>query len=94
MKTVEKEFVSLTPEAEALAERYIEERVIGPGMRVDAQHIAIATVHRVDVLVSWNFKHIVHYDKIRYFSAVNLELGYRPLTIYSPREVTHHGEDD
>jgi hypothetical protein len=59
--------------------------------RVDAQHIATATINRVDVLVSWNFKHIVHYEKIRHFNAVNLELGFKPLQIYSPREVTFHG---
>jgi hypothetical protein len=38
--------------------------------------------------VSWNFRHIVHFDKIRLFNSVNLELGYKPLQIYSPREVT------
>ncbi len=41
----------------------------------------------VDVLASWNFKHIVHYDKIRLFNAANTELGYNPLQILSPREV-------
>lgn len=59
----------------------------------DGLHIALATAAEVDLLVSWNFKHIVHYDKIRMFNAVNLELGYNPLQIYSPREVTHQGEE-
>jgi hypothetical protein len=40
------------------------------------------------LLVSWNFRHIVHFDKIRLFCSVNLEQGYKPLQIYSPREVT------
>ena len=56
-------------------------------------HIALATVAEVDVLVSWNFKHIVRLDKIRIFNAVNLELGYKSLQIYSPREVTLHGRE-
>lgn len=47
----------------------------------------------VDVLVSWNFKHIVRFDKIRLFNAVNLEQGYKPLSIYSPREVTTYEAD-
>jgi len=47
----------------------------------------LATIAEVDLLVSWNFRHIVRYDKIRLFTAVNLELGYKPLAIYSPREV-------
>ena len=47
-----------------------------------------ASVAEADLLVSWNFRHIVHFDKIRLFNSVNLELGYKPLQIYSPREVT------
>ena len=70
------------------------EHVMGAGMRADAQHIAMATVARVDVLVSWNFKHIVRLDKIRLFNAVNIEQGYKPLTIYSPREVISHATEN
>ena len=51
----------------------------------------LATIADVDVLVSWNFKHIVRLDKIRIFNAVNLELGYKQLQIFSPREVTCYG---
>ena len=43
------------------------------------------------MLVSWNFKHIVRFDKIRLFNAVDLEHGYKPVQIFSPREVTIHG---
>lgn len=50
-------------------------------------HIALATVSEADVLVSWNFRHIVHLEKIRLFNSVNLEYGYKPIQIYSPREV-------
>ena len=46
----------------------------------------------VDLLVSWNFRHIVHFEKIRLFIAVDLEQGYKPHQIYSPREVMHYGE--
>ena len=53
-------------------------------------HIALSTAADVDVLVSWNFKHIVHYDKIRQFNAVNLRLGYKSLQIFSPREVANY----
>jgi len=57
-------------------------------------HIAIATVADVDVLVSWNFKHIVRLDKILLFNGISLELGYRPVGIYSPREVATYGRED
>ena len=53
-------------------------------------HIALATIAEVDAIVSWNFKHIVHFEKIQKFNAVNIEMGYKPISIYSPREVTTH----
>ena len=83
------EHVYLTEEAETLAQRYLDEDVVGPQHLVDAQHIAIATVERVDVVVSWNFKHIVNLDRIHGFNAVNLKAGYQLLEIRSPAEVIH-----
>lgn len=56
-------------------------------MLADAQHIAIATVARVDVLVSWNFKHIVNLQRIRGYNSVNLRKGYPLLEIRTPREL-------
>lgn len=61
--------------------------MIGPGKRIDAQHIAVATISRVDVLVSWNFSHIVNLARIRGYNSVNLRQGYPILEIRSPREV-------
>lgn len=81
------ERVILDEEAVLLAEAYIQEGVVSDSNRVDAQHIAIATVERVDVLVSWNFQHIVKWSRIRAFNAVNLKLGYPQLEIRSPQEV-------
>jgi predicted nucleic acid-binding protein len=81
------EEIWFTPEALDLAEQYLTAGVIGPGSRVDAQHIATATVHRVDVLVSWNFKHIVNINRIHGYNSVNLRLGYPLLEIRSPQEV-------
>lgn len=79
--------MNLTEEAFDLAKRYIEEGVLGGGKLVDAEHIAIATVNRVDVLVSWNFKHIVNLQRIRGYNSVNLKCGYPLLEIRSPLEV-------
>ena len=56
-------------------------------MRFDAQHIAIATVAAVDVLVSWNFKHIVNLQRIRGYNAVNISEGYPPVEIRTPQEL-------
>lgn len=81
------ETLLLDEEAAALAEAYIAEGVTSSKMRIDAQHIAIATVARVDVLVSWNFKHIVNLYRINGYNAVNLRSGYPMIEIRSPREV-------
>ena len=86
------ENVFLTEEAEKLAQNYIDEGVVSAKHIVDAQHIAIASVERVDVLVSWNFHQIVNLDRIRAFNSVNLKLGYPILEIRSPREVIHEKE--
>lgn len=86
------EDVFLTQEAETLAQNYIHDAVVTDRHIVDAQHIAIASVERVDVLVSWNFQQIVNLDRIRAFNSVNLKLGYSILEIRSPREVIHEEE--
>ena len=84
-----KEYVILDDESRELARHYIEEGVVSEGYLVDAQHIAIATVNRVDILVSWNFRHIVNLTKIRLYNSVNLKYGYPLLEIRSPREVLY-----
>ena len=93
---VDKQFIEaidFTEKASALAEKYITAGVIGAAKRVDAQHIATATVHRVDVLVSWNFRHIVNLNRIRGFNSVNLRNGYPMLEIRTPWEVLSYGEE-
>lgn len=74
-------------ESERLRDAYVQARIVGTHHAGDAHHIALATVVRADLLVSWNFKHIVHWDKIRMFNAVNLLQGYPPIEIRSPKEV-------
>ena len=74
-----------------LAEAYISTGVITDKMRIDAQHIAIATVNRVNVLVSWNFKHIVNLARIHGYNSVNLRQGYPMIEIRTPREVLADG---
>lgn len=81
------EYIEFSQDASELAETYLREGVVTAKSRVDAQHIATATVHRTDVLVSWNFKHIVNLKRIRGYNSVNLRLGYPLLEIRTPIEV-------
>jgi len=82
------ELIASGQEAFELADGYQRRRILTPQYYDDGLHIALATIAEADLLVSWNFKHIVHFEKIRLFNSVNLELGYKPIQIYSPREVT------
>ena len=87
-----REYVELTEEAAILAQRYIDAGVIVATKRVDAQHIAIATISRVEVLVSWNFRDIVNLQRIRGYNAVNRRDGYPLLEIRTPQEVIRYEE--
>ncbi len=82
--------VTLDDEARNLANKYIEENVVGKTSKADCQHIAMATLAKADVLVSWNFKHIVNLDRIRGFNGVNLLLGYGPIEIRTPKEIERY----
>ncbi len=81
------EFAEISREVSELADAYIRKGILSENYFDDAMHIALATVSEADVLVSWNFRHIVHLERIRLFNSVNLEYGYKPIQIYSPREV-------
>ena len=84
--------VSLTEEAVKLADTYISEGVVGKTSRDDCFHIALATINKADILVSWNFKHIVNIFRIRGYNAVNLKLGYSQIDIRSPKEIITNEE--
>jgi predicted nucleic acid-binding protein len=86
------ERVELTKEASDLAAEYIREGVLDKNKVSDAQHIAVATVGRVDLVVSWNFRHIVNIRRIAGYNSVNLKAGYPMIDIRSPREVVTHEE--
>ena len=72
-----------TEDAVALQKIYISAGILGKASLNDALHVAIATVAKADMIVSWNFKHIVHFEKIRMFNAVNLREGYGIIDILS-----------
>jgi hypothetical protein len=87
-------YLELEDESRELAETYINEKILGKASLDDAYHIAIATVNRLDVLVSWNFKHIVNYDKIKLFNSINLRFGYPMIEIRSPKEFVKYEIND
>ena len=87
------ERVELNEDTIKLANAYIDEKVVGKTSLEDCRHIAMATIHKVDVLASWNFKHIVNLDRIKGYNAVNSRLGYSILEIRSPKDLMNYGND-
>jgi predicted nucleic acid-binding protein len=71
-------------DAKKLTTLYISVGGLPPKSVNDAQHIAIATVHHCDAIISWNFKHIVNLRAMTAVEAVNVQQGYAPLRILSP----------
>jgi predicted nucleic acid-binding protein len=82
--------IELTEEAVMLGDTYIAENVVGKTSREDCFHIALATINNADILVSWNFKHIVNVMRIRGYNAVNLKIGYSTIDIRSPKEIINY----
>ncbi|GHT02892.1 hypothetical protein AGMMS49525_07080 [Bacteroidia bacterium] len=66
--------------------QYILEGALGQASRNDAYHIALSSANRIDCLISWNFKHIVNFDKIKMFNGIKMRLGYPLIDIRSPLE--------
>jgi hypothetical protein len=85
------EIVEFSKEAADLAQKYIAQGVVTKASLADAQHIALATVSRVDALVSWNFKHIVNLERIRGYNSINLRYGHPQIEIRTPWEVIGYG---
>lgn len=85
------EEVPTSEQVKALANEYIKAGVLGPGSASDALHVACATTAGADLILSWNFRHIVNFDRIRGFNRVNVMNGYGAMTILSPLEI---GGDD
>jgi hypothetical protein len=81
---IQYEEVFRNDETQRLSELYFERGGLPPKSRDDAQHLAIATVYDCNVILSWNFKHIVNLRAITAVEAVNIQEGYRTLRIMSP----------
>ena len=87
------EEVLLTDEARELADKYIAENVVGKTNLDDCRHIALATIHNVDVLASWNFKHIVNLARIRGYNGINIKNAYKAIEIRNPKDLIDYGNE-
>ena len=90
---IDYDVIQLTDDAVSLALEYIRENVIGQTSYGDCLHIAIATISRLDLLVSWNFKHIVNIKRIRGYNGINIKNGYPSIEIRSPKDLIDYEND-
>jgi hypothetical protein len=88
------DIAAVSEAAISLQQAYLRAGVVTAKWATDALHVALATVAECDFIVSWNFKHIVHFEKIPLYNAVNTLEGYGAIAIYSPREVISYGENE
>jgi len=82
------EVVGISGAVLELQKAYVNKGIVSKKYATDAMHVALATVAGASVIVSWNFKHIVNFQKIPMYNSVNALQGYHPIGIYSPLEVT------
>ena len=75
------ELVTITDEQITLADQYVKEGALTAKFHSDAQHIAIASILKVDSLVSWNFRHMVNFFRIKQYNSINFKFGYSLISI-------------
>lgn len=81
------EIVEVTEPALKLRDAYLKAKIVSKKYADDALHVALATVSNCSIIVSWNFKHIVHFEKIPLYNAINILQGFHQISIHSPLEV-------
>ncbi len=80
--------LAVTQEARDLALLYLKHKALPARSAADALHVALTTLHRMDALVSWNFKHLANLNRRSKLASVNLSQGYtHPLELVTPLEV-------
>ena len=84
--------VEITKQVLELRNAYIQAQVVTSKSIDDATHVALATISECRMIVSWNFKHIVHFQKIPKYNAVNILKGYHPIEIFSPAQVIDYDD--
>jgi len=87
VKSLSFQYIDTSAEAEALANEYITEKVVGETSKADCIHIALASIHHAKYLVSWNFKHIVNVQRIEGYKIINIKNGYHIPDIHTPMEL-------
>ena len=79
--------LEILPEADILTQKLLDAGAVPQNFRSDAEHIAIATVHKIEYLASWNHKHIVNANKLEHINQVCRAAGFEPTAICTPADL-------
>jgi len=94
LSSIDFQTVTITEEMESLANQIIKQGILSQKSFDDCVHIAAAVAIECDIIVSWNFKHMVNIKTINGVRAINLLNGYKPIDIYSPEVLVERSEND
>ena len=79
--------IEINEEVIKLTKKYIHEGLIPETYENDALFLALTTVHSLDILISWNFKHLVKRKTRIGVNLINLKEGYKSIEILAPPEL-------
>lgn len=83
--------IKISAQAKVLTQKYLKEKILPKSARLDALHLAVATVGEVDLVVSWNLKHLVKVKTKLGVNGVNMQAGFKTIDIVTPWEVIENG---
>ena len=84
------EILEISEAALGLVRAYLAAGIVRERWRADALHVAMASASGCRAIVSWNFRHIVHFEKIPLYNGMNMTHGFGPLAIHTPQEMLHY----
>ncbi|MGI8964749.1 MAG: type II toxin-antitoxin system VapC family toxin, partial [Limisphaerales bacterium] len=93
-RTKSAEIAEITVATLKLQQAYLDAKILSAKWTADALHVALASVNKCALIVSWNFQHIVHFQKIPQYNAINKLHGFAELGIYSPQEIIEYEDEN
>jgi hypothetical protein len=87
LEAMQPKLLPVTDEARKLAEEYLKPGILPPRFKDDLLHVATAVCHRLDMVVTWNMKHLAHPSKVARINTINRLQGWPMIRIHTPKEV-------
>lgn len=93
MKEINYQVIKISDEIKEMAERIIADGILTQKSHDDCLHIASAIVRNCDIIVSWNFKHLVNAKTIKGIRKIDVE-NCKTIDIFTPKMMLEEDEND